>query len=172
MSTETEKQVSDYLQSIGVNFAATHTGLAKDENKWIHDTWRIELSRGDTIIATDYRTGYGHRRNKAGKAPESMPNFIHFEDCKKWLNGQLQAHQNKGPYFAKAPAAAGVIDSLFRDGEAAIVSFHSWCDELGFDSDSISALNTYKACEQIGLKLRKLFKTEESEALRVMLEDY
>ena len=68
------------------------------------------------------------------------------------------------------PERADVIDSLMLDSEAMDYSFSEWCDNCGYDSDSITALEIYNECCKIERKLVKMgiYKElkEEYEKLR------
>lgn len=44
-------------------------------------------------------------------------------------------------------------------------TFDDFCDEFGYDNDSISALNTYLACQRQWAALRKIFTKEQIEKL-------
>ena len=46
----------------------------------------------------------------------------------------------------KEPEKEDVLDALFMDASAKDFSFEEWCAEFGYNDDSISALETYKAC--------------------------
>jgi hypothetical protein len=78
-------------------------------------------------------------------------------------------HRNKGK--PQAPHVATVLHSLLLDSEAIDRSFSDWCSELGMDSDSIKALNTYNECCKTGETLRK-FPREVLTALREALQNY
>lgn len=175
MTIETTKEVSELLATAGVEFSASREGLRRDGDKpadWVYDAWNITIRRrGSNTMTVNYKTGIGHRRNKAGNAPPIMPKFYELKDAETWLEGFGNVAKN-GPYRAKAPDAASVIHSLLLDSDAAEMSFQNWCDNYGYDSDSISAFNTYQACEKIAQDLNKVFKRSELEELRAMLEDF
>ena len=54
------------------------------------------------------------------------------------------------------PERAEVIDCLVLDSDALDYSFSDWCDYIGYDSNSISALEIYHECCKIGRKLIKM----------------
>lgn len=66
------------------------------------------------------------------------------------------------------PSAADVVCNLLLDGSAYFdaLAFEEWCAELGYSSDSISALNMYRECDKIGRAMSKTFSPEELERLR------
>lgn len=55
-----------------------------------------------------------------------------------------------------APNVADVLYCLLSDANACNTSFDNWCDDLGSNSDSLEALNTYLASQRNGDKLNKL----------------
>lgn len=68
------------------------------------------------------------------------------------------------------PSYDDVIHSLLMDASACEQSFEDWCSEYGYDSDSIKALETYRACQKNADKLRKAGVNIEAE--RERLADY
>lgn len=64
------------------------------------------------------------------------------------------------PYYgggmASDPSADDVVETLTLDGYALSVSFDDWCDEYGYDTDSRSAFQTYKACRRLGERFARL----------------
>lgn len=54
------------------------------------------------------------------------------------------------------PDYESVVDCLVVDSNALDYPFQDWCDDFGYDSDSISALETYNDCCKIGRKLIKM----------------
>lgn len=58
------------------------------------------------------------------------------------------------------------------DADAMNDTFDGWCENFGFDSDSIKALSTYNACVDSGRKLAKIFSPVELDQLRNLIQDY
>lgn len=53
------------------------------------------------------------------------------------------------------PEAADVVYSLIMDSDVIeYATFEDWADSIGFDTDSRKAEQTYRACLEIGLRLR------------------
>ena len=175
MTIETKKNVSELLAKAGIEYRATRDGLMREGDAadgWVHDAWTISLwRRGEAFtMTTKYKTGIGHRENKAGNSPPTMPRFYKLQDAENWLEGFNGA--KNGPYRAKTPNVASVISSLLMDMDGAEMSFRSWCDNYGYDNDSITAFKTYQACDKIAQDMNKVFKRSELEELRTMLEDF
>ena len=133
------------LQVRNIKFSAVLVGATKRDN-WECDAWRVTFGK----FTTDYFTGTRHRVRKDTKKPVSSWN----------------------PETPKKPCAADVLYSLILDAEACEQSYQDWCDNYGYESDSIKALNMYRACEAIGQELRKVFNHQTREAFRNVLQDY
>lgn len=144
-------RIDAMLQARGVKFTAKLMGETKRED-WLCDAWRVSFIRGNAVMETDYFTGTGHRKSNT---PNLKP--------------------GRFGYMAPSPVtpcAADVLYSLCLDAEACEMSYQDWCDNFGYNSDSIKALNTYRACESIGHELRKVFDHTTREAFREVLQDY
>ena len=55
-----------------------------------------------------------------------------------------------------APAPTDVIVCLAADARIGCELFADFCDNLGYDADSRRALDTYLACQQTAVQLRRL----------------
>lgn len=140
----TQKAVADYLESEKITFAARYVGETVRDNNWQCDAWRVSFAVGKSRFETDYFTGLGHRK--------------------------LLKHT--GTIKPVQPCAADMLYSLILDSSAIDTSFEYWCADYGYDSDNISAFNTYQTCCKIAKELRRVFNHTQIETLRGMLEDY
>ena len=70
------------------------------------------------------------------------------------------------------PKVADVLYSLLSDASAEQRNFHEWCSDYGHSLDSISALNTYRACLDTAHALRKCFSPELLAELNTLLAEY
>lgn len=67
------------------------------------------------------------------------------------------SHNDRTVYKITPPAILDVIYCLYRDSQVALCNdFNEFCDEYGYDNDSIKALKTYEACIDTALKLNRL----------------
>lgn len=65
---------------------------------------------------------------------------------------------------------ADILYSLVMDSVCITCgSFEDWCENYGYETDSIKASETYKACLQIGLKMNAYFNLPE---LQELFQDY
>ncbi|CAB4196364.1 hypothetical protein UFOVP1299_77 [uncultured Caudovirales phage] len=70
------------------------------------------------------------------------------------------------------PEPAMVMHSLIMDSEAGDLVFEEWCDNFGFNSDSIKDHDIYTACIAIAKGLKKCFGRERIEEMRTALSDF
>ena len=81
--------------------------------------------------------------------------------------GCRQGRNNPRP-----PTVADVLYSLLSDASAEQRNFHEWCSDYGYSLDSISALNTYRACLDTAHALHKCFSPELLAELNTLLAEY
>lgn len=144
-------KLDDLCKSLEIAVHARLEGYKPETDKpkdkrWPHFAWRVTLSRGDRSHTTDYRTGIGH----AKKLP-APGHFAPMEHDSK----RLQLWLNK-PGVAVAPTAADVLSSLLSDAQSGMDTFEDFCGNLGYDTDSRAALDTYLACQATVAPLRRL----------------
>jgi hypothetical protein len=133
----------DTLESLPVKI--DYVGQTKRDHNWDCDQWRVTLSSKAGFHSFDYFTGLGLR---------SKPKT-------SWVTPT-----------PKKPKVADVLHSLIMDASAADENFHDWCANYGYSDDSIKAMNTYKACLEIAVALRKHFSPDTLRQVRELLQDY
>jgi hypothetical protein len=72
----------------------------------------------------------------------------------------------------KTPCNKDIMYSLLLDASAIDESFNNWCDNFGYESDSIKAFNIYQECCNTAKELSKLFTRAELADMRGQLQDY
>ena len=123
------------------------------------DLWEVSLN-GQIF---DYYTGIGCR--VASKA------YGHKEDFDRLKNKRLTPEGLKDFLACSRPVPPTmdcVLHGLASDADACEMSFEDWASNLGYDTDSRKALDTYFSCQEAGRKLRKagIDATKERERLR------
>lgn len=151
-------KLDDLCASLGVRMSVTLVGYVSDADKpkdkrWPHFHWRCSLKREDREHTTEYRTGIGHAH--------PMPS--HF--------GGSQEEWLAKARTAIAPTPAAVLASLLSDAQSATDTFESFCGDLGYDTDSRKALETYLACQATGTAIRR-FLAEHYQAFCEAASDY
>lgn len=71
----------------------------------------------------------------------------------------------------KKPTVKDVLYSMMADN-VSNMSFDDFCNEFGYNNDSIKALETYRACLKETQTYYDMFDSEEREILQELLEDY
>jgi len=136
-----------------------------DRDGWKCDQWRVTLSTNTgpdgfrphganpaVIESFEYRTGTGHRR--APRKGKNVPSYI---------------DNRPRP---QTPEVASVIHCLLSDADAGSESFNDFCDNFGYDRDSIKAFKTYQACMESADKVHRIFSNPQRAELREILQDY
>lgn len=71
----------------------------------------------------------------------------------------------------KKPTIKDVLYAMIMD-DVSNLNFDDFCDEFGYDNDSIKALKIYEGCQKETEAYYDMFDSEEREFLRELLEDY
>lgn len=106
-------------------------------NNWECYKWLTTVN-GESF---EYHTGLGH----ATKVYKD-----HYRRNKKPLNSIRVGNE-----FLHVPRLEDVLESLILDLECGEYSFNEFCDNLGYDNDSLKALDIYRACMGNGEKFLK-----------------
>lgn len=121
----------------------TYAGACVPDN-WgdqLADHWTAKIG-GHNF---DYFTGLGLRKSAFGrKNPYPSRTVAHIE----W---------NAQHVHPVAPSPVDVLSALARDATAHELTFSEWCDDYGYDCDSIKAQDTYRACLRNTDKLLETF---------------
>ena len=108
--------------------------------EWQHFLWSVELCFQGRSLKTPFKCGTAHHK----KLPSGAACQLHLRD--HWL------HATPTP-----PDVATVVNSLCSSLSATEQAFSEWCSDYGYDNDSIKALETYRACQQEAIAVRRLF---------------
>lgn len=149
--TDTEKAVQQFLTAQGISFDAIG-GQRTKRDDWECFQWEVTFLRLTNLkqqLRTQFYCGLAHV--KANRYPVGH-----------WARSEIP----------QPPSAADVLHSLLMDSQAREQSFADWCADLGYDADSIKALNTYNACVATDNQLRQVFTATERDKLAEMLEGY
>lgn len=193
---EHDTAVSDYLKSIRVKYDVNHTAEMLHDD-WPHDLFYVVFSRpgqvksgGGYVVKPaaegfEYKTGIGHRvtppQSKSGYSPRSLsPGQRRDAKALRELIGKsglvgakhATARRPVSIEYVTLPTQASVLCGLILDSSAEDENFESWADSYGYDSDSLKALEMYRACLANAKKLHNIFTCEQLEHLRELLEDY
>ena len=135
-----------------IEFGTKHIGLELDESLWQFDKWIVRVG-GEMFT---YRTGVGHRKPKIGRDNKrTLAKLLNTQWKKERENLSRINTKIAECSVAVHPSVDDVLYSLAMESDACEMSFHDWCGNFGYDTDSRSALDTYLACQENGRKLEK-----------------
>lgn len=159
--------VSEYLKSIGIKYFVSHLANRENDLEWQCDEWVISF-KGESFT---FKTGLGHRLENKGKRVKPNPKAI-----KDLMNVTGLSYSTvrivNGFVYAVIPTQASVLYCLLMDAQANDESFNNWCDNYGYDNDSMKAFKIYQSCCDTAEKLNKIFTREQQNKLSELLEDY
>lgn len=142
-------ELSKTLETLGIKITSTH--IRFDEQS-MQDKWAYVVSFEGRSATFDYYTGIGHRK---------IPSYMKKERS-QWWDSQRHVYRTEVEMArwnisrTTQPNVADVVHCLLLDSGAICEAFTDWCDNLGYDSDSRKALDTYLQCQANGVKLRSV----------------
>ena len=116
----------------------------KTKDNWQHFSWTV-VSKG---VEINYSTGVGHCTKLKDAKPKD----------KKIILGELNSQSVR----IYVPKLRDILCSMASDAQCAQDSFEDFCSNLGYDTDSRKALETYLACQESGRKLRLILKSKNA----------
>ena len=132
--------------------------------------YRGKYSKGCADVLDALRKGY---RNSRGHRA-SLPLFGEDRDIlKRVLSGESKPFPHyvetiRDQMFAIAPRLSpepvNIVMSMLMDAMGSDVTFKEWCDDLGYSDDSISAKETWEACNDERRAMMALFGDDYDQA--------
>jgi hypothetical protein len=144
--------------------------------------WHVTIKhKGREILSTDYSAGYGHcPASKASVKAMGNQNSVMRDAHIRWEceHGYESApSSNLNTIYCRGkpltPKPLDVLSSLVLDAAALDCrDFEEWASDLGYDTDSRKAEAIYRACLDIGLKMRAALGDANLQNLREAFQDY
>lgn len=164
-----------YTATLGLTLNSTFIPKSQSRNAQTDQdqlNYKITLTRENSsaYITTDYSIGIGHLPdfNHSDKSIDYAERIKRAVESARW-------YSNKKRMWVKVPEPSmdDVIYSLLMDANAIdYPTFELWAAEFGYNPDSIKARRIYRACLEIGLRMRAVFSEEELKLLREAYADY
>ena len=196
-TANTQKTLPQILESLSVTVESRYQGVQRepadkktDEPGWLHFAFAVTVKRAgrSAVIETPYKLGVGHVKLPAAPTFE----MVHAVGDRCKTENILDAlrrgkrimagyeREERAIYDAAArkqrlnPKPADVLHSLALDGEAFFdgLTFEDWAANLGYDTDSRKAEAMYRACDETGRRLARMFSRDEIAQLREAASDY
>jgi len=159
----TNEAIENFLKQHELSVVSEFVPFSKSRNAKEKDkslNWRVTLKYGKRdIITTDYDAGIGHcpaYQNAKGLKTSLRDAELIGVECERGFAAKDRAGS---PVCDKSrpilPDAKDVIYSLIGDADALdYPTYEGWAEDLGFGLDSRSGEACYRACLEIGLRLR------------------
>jgi len=170
----TKENVHAVAESLGLTMSAKFVPWSLSRNageKLPSLNWKVTiLHKGRAFLTTDYMSGCGHCPSY--KVPIKELGHANSIDRTNAIKKECETGRGKHGQVLE-PELADVLHSLAMDSSALDASgFEDWAAEYDYDTNSRAAEATYKACLDIGLKLRAALGDAGFQALREAMQDY
>jgi len=143
------------------DFVVNHLGLFLTDDLHICDKYIVIIEGQDF----EYSCGIGHRiaKNELSMVKNGFKKVINKNPRKDKASLYLYIDELKAVSKPKPLNIDDVLYSLILDSQAGAESFDDFCDNFGYDNDSIKANEIYKACQKNAKKV-KTFITDIDKA--------
>lgn len=131
-------------------YRATFLGITRLKD-WPCFKWSIELP--DLSEPIEYHTGLGHATTKRG---EQGLKAIRVNEA-QFIHEVRKAHpkiDNWNTLYLNIPTIESVAECLQTDKQCGEMSFYDFCDEFGYNRDSIEHLKLHMQLMEMAQRLR------------------
>lgn len=180
---DTAAERAAFIQSLGFEYSASFVPFSQSRNaheKTPSLNWRVTIKRGNQSLTTDYMQGCAHIPNYKQSREAWYTAYI-AKVCELGRYMQRVSYESVDSVFGTihyrepvpVPRLEDVLYSLVMDSDVLDYPvFEDWADSYGYDKDSRKGEQIYRACLEIGLKLRALIGNDSLERLRDLYQDY
>lgn len=171
-----KKLESDYRMGIG-HLKISHSDSSKRKARSEFYKNQFGESFRDRIFYTDHLTS----QKLSNVLPAGLQR--HWDSC-VWLREGIKPIANvtefiipgasafKLAVWHRLPLAADVLYSVLSDANAGDMGHEEFCDNYGYDPDSIKAKKIWEECTNVHYKLRGFFTPEQRGILEKLLEQF
>lgn len=131
-------------------FTAKNLGLFLNDDLWVHDKWVVVINGQDF----EYSTGIGHRVELDRFKRDDFNRIKNQNPTKTKSNLLLYIDTFAKVSKPKPLNIDDVLYSLVLDSQFSNDTFDDFCDNLGYDNDSIKANDIYRACQKTAKKVK------------------
>lgn len=187
MQQDTQTDRAAAIAALGLTVKADFVPFSQSRNKAEKSpslNWRVTVQRnGRDLLTTDYSAGIGHCPSYNVKPSP------HWNRPDRMWRGELCAFECESGFKARGftswggftsdrekpilPNPLDVLYSLHMDADVLnYATFEDWAETFGYDADSRSAEQTYRACLEIALKFRAALGEDGLAQLANIFQDY
>lgn len=132
------------------DFTVNHLGLFVNDDLWVCDKYIVIINNQDF----EYSTGIRHRIELDRFKRDEFKRVMNMNPKKDKTNLLHYIDKIKTVSKVKPLDIDNVLYSLILDAQFSNETFDDFCDNLGYDNDSIKANETYRACQKNSKKVR------------------
>jgi hypothetical protein len=176
---KTIEKITPSEAGLSVKCSAPSPGV--DDN-WPHILYDVEILKGErSIWKGPYKLGIGHVKTKGyeyhfalSMEQKNCLKRWHLGGGKKWNELRAETAAALARIQKVVPKLEDVMHSLLMDGQSYFdgQSFEEWCDELGYNSDSIKHKKMFDDCCETGRSLVRNLSYEILSQLREWASEY
>lgn len=171
-----ESELSQKLKTMP-EFGLTHNHIALEEKTesmradgigqkftYLQDKWAVTVFYNGKHYTTEYFAGIGNRKPQSWAQKDRQGYY-------NKLSGDFKTEKEacKAEWLKLVPPTLpDVMSCLLSDGRRAEGTFEDFCSELGLDTDSRKALDTYLACQATRNGMIKMLGRELFEELSLL----
>ena len=173
-------EISDVLKSMNIGVESTFIPFSQSRSKgekYHNLNWTIAVTiNGNAILYTNYSAGQAHCPAYKWKGDGIDKHNAIISECETGFTHGNSWGVNSPYPMRKHPIKPNVTDviySILMSSNALDCSgFEDWCDDYGYESDSIKAKAIYNQCVGIGLQFRNALSRGQLEELQEAFQDY
>lgn len=170
-----ESELSQKLKTMP-EFVLTHNHIALEEKTdsvidsigrkytYLQDKWSVTVFYNGKHYATEYFSGIRHRKLISSAKKEGNRYWERFSGQYKTEKEACEAQWLK----LVPPTLPDIMSCLLSDARCAEGTFEDFCGEMGLDTDSRKALDTYLACQATRNGMIKMLGSELFEELSLL----
>lgn len=148
------------------DFVVNHLGLHLTDELHICDKYIVIIEEQDF----KYSCGIGHRVELDRFKKDAFIKVMNRKPQKTKSNLYLYINELRAVSNPKPLNIDDILYSLILDSQAGAETFDDFCDNFGYDNDSIKASEIYKSCQKNGKKV-KTFITD-IDKVSELFQDY
>ena len=150
------------------DFTVNHLGLFVGDDLHLSDKYIVIIEGQDF----EYSCGVGHRvaKMELRSCKDEFNRVYNKNPRKNKANLLMYSDELKAVSKPKPLNIDNVLYSLILDSQAGSESFDDFCDNFGYDNDSIKANEIYRACRKNTKKVRTFLK--DLEQAGELFQDY
>jgi len=147
-------------------FSVNHLGLFVNDDLYIQDRYIVIIEGQDF----EYSCGIGHRIEKDRFQRDKFKKTMSRNPQKTKSNLLLYIDELKSCSKPKKLNIDDVLYSLILDAQSGTESFEDFCDNFGYNEDSVKHNEIYRACQKNGKKVKTFIK--DLEKASKLFQDY